>query len=53
MKTKSLSDEVLYYMGTSHTIKNTLDTFGINHVQKAFMVLQINTSNEIKVHVKQ
>tara|TARA_B110000285_G_C14876865_1_gene491911 strand:+ start:132 stop:359 length:228 start_codon:yes stop_codon:yes gene_type:complete len=52
MKTHSLSEEVLYYLSNSHTVKSSLDTFGCNHINKAFFVLQINASNEIKSHIK-
>ena len=52
LRTNSLSEEVLYYCSHSHTIKSSLETFGINHINKAFMVVLINTSNEVKAQIK-
>ena len=53
LKTNSLSEEVLYYLSHSHTIKSSLETFGFNNINKAFMVMLINTNNEIKANIKQ
>ena len=39
MKTRSLSEEILYYCSLSHAIKNALDTFGIAKIDKAFFVV--------------
>ena len=51
MRTNCLSQEILYYLGPSHSIGHCLEQYGTKHISQAFFAIFVSASDQIMTHV--